>query len=72
MFYERILAKDSSQRGLIGKLWELRRFLATDQRDKLYTLLGFAKDGESFNKYISYTPDETPVKVFARFVSLLA
>jgi hypothetical protein len=72
MFHERILVKGSSQTGLIDKLWESRRFLATDPRDKIYALLGLAKDSELFNEHVSYAPDETPVKVFARFASLLA
>jgi len=71
MIQERAQVKAKFQTGLVDKLLQGRRFLATDPRDKVYALLSLAKDGQLFNEHVSYGPDETPVKVFARFASLL-
>ncbi|KAK0651158.1 heterokaryon incompatibility protein-domain-containing protein [Cercophora newfieldiana] len=72
MFSGRMQTKDNSRATLIDTLLEGRRFLATDPRDKVYALLGLAKDGELFNEHVSYAPEETPARVFARFASVLA
>lgn len=71
MFLERVLAGKGSQGDLlIDKLRHGRGFGATDPRDKIYALLGLAKDGEFFASHVSYAPEETPAKVFMRFARL--
>lgn len=56
-------AKGSS---LLDKLGLAREALATDQRDKMYCMLGLASDGSTFSHLVSYSkPVEAVYKDFA-------
>lgn len=71
MFMERVLVgNDTLGQPLIEKLRRLSSFEATDPRDKIYALLGLAKDGDFFADHVNYAHDETPAKVFTRFACL--
>ncbi|KAH7007120.1 heterokaryon incompatibility protein-domain-containing protein [Ilyonectria destructans] len=52
---------------LLDKLGLAREALATDQRDKMYCMLGLASDGSAFSHLVSYSKDvETVYEDFAR------
>ncbi|KAH6658526.1 heterokaryon incompatibility protein-domain-containing protein [Truncatella angustata] len=71
MFTERVFTQDGSiHRRLIDILSTTLGFQATDQRDKIYALLGLALDGAYFAQHVSYAPEETPAKTFTRFARL--
>jgi hypothetical protein len=54
---------------LIEKLAAARGFLAIDQRDKVYAVMGLAVDGEegAWKDLVSYAPEITPGEVYTRF-----
>lgn len=71
MFEKRVIWKKC--RAALAELIVLagQFFMATDLRDKVYALIGLAKDGQEYMGHVSYEPSETHIKVFTRFARLL-
>ncbi|KAI0868329.1 HET-domain-containing protein [Hypoxylon argillaceum] len=71
MFRERIFTgRGRPQRRLIEVLATVGSFDATDPRDKIYALLGLARDGAFFAQHVSYAPSDSVERTFARFAKL--
>ncbi|KAK6074496.1 het domain-containing protein [Seiridium cupressi] len=73
MFFERVVNQSGLGDGrdrLIDQLNAARTFDATDPRDKVYALLGLARDADFFTSHVDYAPEETPAKTYAKFARL--
>jgi hypothetical protein len=56
-------ARDDSERHLFGLLSEARSFYATDDRDKVYGILGLASDVDSLSLFPDYSKDVSEVYI---------
>ncbi|KXX76900.1 Heterokaryon incompatibility protein 6, OR allele [Madurella mycetomatis] len=58
---------------LVQKLSRARLFKATDERDKVYAIMGLAADGddEVWKGLVSYAPDVTKWEVYTRFAKAM-
>ncbi|KAM0815387.1 hypothetical protein AB5N19_01181 [Seiridium cardinale] len=73
MFIERVVNQSGlggERDRLIDQLNAARTFDATDPRDKVYALLGLARDADFFTSHVDYAPEETPAKTYAKFARL--
>jgi len=58
---------------LVELLASVKSFHATDNRDKVYALLGLAEDGddEAYGGLVSYAPEVTAEEVYTRFAGAI-
>lgn len=58
---------------LVQKLSATRRFKATDERDKVYAIMGLAADGddELWKELVSYAPEVTKWEIYTRFAKAM-